>query len=123
MTRYAYVQNSDDTITKTIEYDKFDATAVTHKFGADKDVRIIPFEKVVDPSYDSATQRLTLNKKRVLVDKVEVYREVESIPKTELDEATERTQIKAIYTKLKNGTATSAQVQNVLARVVKDFYS
>ena len=56
---YAHILNADDSIIKEVKYDNFDAAAVSHKFGPDKAVRIVPVEKLANEVVaDPITHRL-----------------------------------------------------------------
>lgn len=123
MTRYAWVQNSDNSIVKIVDYDVFDASKVAHKFGADKEIRIIPVTVVDEPVIDNETQRLSTPKRRVLDTKVEIYREAEALPQEVLDEKQEKQLVKQAYDTLRAGNATNSQVQRILAKIIKDWYS
>ena len=124
---YAHILNADNSIIKEVKYDNFDASAVAHKFGPDKAVRIIPVERLADPAIaDASTQRLAGQATVVEATRVTKQRTVETIPQEELDSATELAAIKAVALDLKNGTGTAAErltrVERVLFRMLKDQY-
>lgn len=125
MALYAKVRNSTNSIEDRLQLDSFDKDAVSHKFGPDKEFRIIPINRLADPVYDSATQRLVGDTITVLPDEVTVQRAVQAIPQTEIDAQAERTQAISVLTDMKNGVGTAEErlqrVEKVLFRVTKDY--
>ena len=124
---YAHILNADNSIIKTAKYDNFDAAAVAHKFGADKEVRIVPVEKLADPTIaNPLTERYGAINTVVEPTRVTKQRTVVAIPQEEQDAATELTAIKAVALDLKNGVGTAAEriarCERVLFRMLKDQY-
>ena len=126
--RYALIQNNAVTETREMA-DNFNPTEVAHKF----DFRIINVQ--ADPAYDPLTHKIISNQDIANWDfvinpaDVEATRKVVALTQAEIDAATdaatdtaERDQAKTFYTALNAGTATNAQVQKVVARLLKDAY-
>jgi len=113
--RVAWVRNSDDVILKRVSYpDDWDAADVSHKFGADKDIRIVPINVDPIPVYDDQTQAVVTTE-TVLPDEVRLARTVRPLTRDELDEIDLRNRIPAIKAKLEAGNdLTQLQLRKVL---------
>ena len=70
MKKFAWIKNEDDSIIKFHDYDdSWSPSSVSHKFGVDFLVRIIPYEIDDIPEFDPATQKVK-NERVVLLTKV-----------------------------------------------------
>ena len=129
MSRYAKIENGLVVEIRNMA-DNFDPTEVAHKF----DFRVVNTQ--ADPVYDPLIHKL-LNSGNEVANwdfvinpaDVEATRKVVALTQTEIDAATdlaanqdERDQAKTFYAALNAGTATNAQVQKVVARLLKDAY-
>jgi hypothetical protein len=119
MARYAKILNADGSIVEERRMENFDAAAVAHKFGPDKEFRIVPIERLADPTgFDPATHRLSGQTETVELTRVTRIRNVEAIPQAELDDNADLTQVKAgiatlngLVTEIQNGTGESIAVR------------
>jgi len=125
MGRYAYILNSDDSIINEVQYDTFDADAVSHKFGPGLDQRIIPVVKLATPVFDSATHKIgPVN----VVEPLRVTKQSSIVARSAQDikDGTERTNAKAAAQDMFNGVGTQAErlvrVEKSLARVIRDIF-
>lgn len=121
--RYAKVQNSTNSIVGEKKYDSFDAAAVAHKFGPDKEFRIIPIVRLDDPVIDTPeTHRYGPQVETVKDTVVERVRSVIPIPQEELDAKAELDLWKNRHDMFDSGSATNAQVQKYIAfQIRKDL--
>lgn len=126
--RYARIENELVVEIRNMA-DNFDPAEVTHKF----DFRVVNAQP--DPVFDPLTHKIIRNDDIanwdfvVNANDVEATRKVVALTQGEIDAATEvatnqaeRDQAKTFYAALKAGTATNAQVQKVVARLLKDAY-
>lgn len=125
--KYAHILNADDTIIKTVQYDNFDAAKVSHKFGPDKTVRIVPVEALPTPEiFDTSIERYGATVTVVEPTRVTKQRTVEAIPQEVIDDRGDLAAVKAVALDLKNGVGTAgerlARVEKVLFRMMKDQY-
>ena len=115
MKRVAWVRNSDDAIIKRVSYsDDWDAADVAHKFGPDKDIRIIPINVDPIPVHDDRTQAV-VTVEAVLPGEVRFTRSLRPLTQDELDDVDLRSRIPAIKAKLEAGNdLTQQQLRKVL---------
>ena len=100
---------------------------MSHKFGPDKEKRIIPVVKLDDPGIsDPSAERLGPIETVVEATRVTKQRTIATIPQEEIDNKTELNAIKAVAQDLKNGAGTATKrlerVERVLFRMLKDQY-
>ena len=120
--RYALIKNN--AVVKTREMaDNFDPAEVAHKF----DFRIVNVQP--NPVFDPDTHKLLGWDYVINVDSVDATPAVVALTQAEIDARTEaatdtdeRETAKTFYAALVAGTATNAQVQRVVARLLKDAY-
>jgi hypothetical protein len=116
---YAKILNADNSIDEERRMENFDAAAVAHKFGPDKEYRIIPIERLADPvGFDPATHRLSGQTEVVEPTRVTRVRNVVAIPQAELDDNAELDQVKtgiatlqSAITAIQNGTGDAIGVK------------
>ena len=118
--RYAEILNADDSIIKEKNYDSFDADAVSHKFGPDKEKRIIPVVKLDDPTIDdTATHQFGPVVVVVEATRVTKQRTVVAIPQEQLDRMATDETLKSWIPTFAAKNATNNQVQRVLEELLK----
>lgn len=118
------VLNEDDSVIAIRQDENFDPDSpeMAAKFGPKFRTRIIPGVRLPAPNIPNpAKQRLGPDEAKVNQNNATVRKTVVDIPKDELDDTAERDAIKAIYPAMDAGTATEAQVQEVLAYLMKDY--
>ena len=120
--KYALIENNAVTEVRNMA-DNFVAADVAHKF----DLRVV--NEQPNPVYDAATHKLGDWDYTINADSVDAVRSVVALTQAEIDantdnaaNAAEREQAKTYYDALMAGTATNAQVQKVVARLLKDAY-
>ena len=96
--------------------------------GLDPAITLLLHVQAADPAFDPATHRLVQGAGVFdeAANTLTFTRTAVAIPQEELDDATELTQIRAVYLDLKNGVGTAGEritrVEKVLARMLKDQY-
>lgn len=83
--KYAYIDNKDKTIIKYREFPlDFDKSKVSHKFGATKELNLLPVETIIEP-IDSAIQKQGAIVSEILATKVKQTVKAEPLSEEDLE--------------------------------------